>query len=336
MKRSGKYLLFMLLLLPAMVYSGDYAASFLDIGVGARALGMGGAFASIANDGSAFYWNPAGLALTRKIQLSGMYGPQFGSIKNPMGAFHYAGYVQPLPARAVVSVNWIRLSIDDIPVYGGLGNSTYWDRLHDISKRPTGDPEGYIKDTEDAFFFYFALMNTWEMDLGWDFHKVRVDLPIGVNIKYLRQKLGEGEASGIGLDIGTMLRFHLGDFTQVDNMGILAFGLNIQDVTDTKLSWNTRHVDPLGTNFKWGISYQQPLEWISGYLNIGYDRDSRYSRSHLGIEYMAFNIIGLRAGFTEGGFTCGMGLKLWVFQVDYAFLTHELDALHRINCSVTI
>ena len=37
------------------------AASFLEIGSGAKSLSMGGAFVSIANDVSALYWNPAGI-----------------------------------------------------------------------------------------------------------------------------------------------------------------------------------------------------------------------------------------------------------------------------------
>ncbi|MCH8285826.1 hypothetical protein IIB79_04770, partial [candidate division KSB1 bacterium] len=36
-----------------------YAGEFLSIGVGARAQALGGAFAAIADDGTAFYWNPA-------------------------------------------------------------------------------------------------------------------------------------------------------------------------------------------------------------------------------------------------------------------------------------
>ncbi len=42
--------------------SGTTAAQFLKIGVGARAIGMGGAFAATADDITAMYWNPAGLA----------------------------------------------------------------------------------------------------------------------------------------------------------------------------------------------------------------------------------------------------------------------------------
>ena len=37
-----------------------YAAEFLKIQVGARALGMGGAFTAVADDASAPWWNPAG------------------------------------------------------------------------------------------------------------------------------------------------------------------------------------------------------------------------------------------------------------------------------------
>ena len=41
---------------------GTTAGKFLSIPVGARALGMGGAFVAVANDVSAMYWNPAGIA----------------------------------------------------------------------------------------------------------------------------------------------------------------------------------------------------------------------------------------------------------------------------------
>ncbi|HID92967.1 MAG TPA: hypothetical protein EYP60_02615 [bacterium (Candidatus Stahlbacteria)] len=45
-----------------------YAGEFLHMGVGARPIGMGGAFTSVADDPSAGYWNPAGLT-----QLSGTH-----------------------------------------------------------------------------------------------------------------------------------------------------------------------------------------------------------------------------------------------------------------------
>jgi long-subunit fatty acid transport protein len=42
----------------------------LEIGAGGRALAMGGAYRAIAEDLSALYWNPAGLATVRRVELS--------------------------------------------------------------------------------------------------------------------------------------------------------------------------------------------------------------------------------------------------------------------------
>ena len=41
---------------------GTTGAAFLEIGIGARAVAMGNAFVGTANDVTALYWNPAGLA----------------------------------------------------------------------------------------------------------------------------------------------------------------------------------------------------------------------------------------------------------------------------------
>ena len=43
----------------AQVFSGTTTAQFLKIEAGARAIAMGGAFVSVADDVSAIYWHPA-------------------------------------------------------------------------------------------------------------------------------------------------------------------------------------------------------------------------------------------------------------------------------------
>jgi hypothetical protein len=50
--------------------AGTSSATFLRIGVGARAVAMGEAFVAVANDPSAVYWNPAGLASLQRRELS--------------------------------------------------------------------------------------------------------------------------------------------------------------------------------------------------------------------------------------------------------------------------
>jgi len=60
---------------------GTTAANFLKIGIGARSVAMGGAFTALADDDSALYWNPAGLAQLGGRELSTMYNMHFQEIK---------------------------------------------------------------------------------------------------------------------------------------------------------------------------------------------------------------------------------------------------------------
>ncbi len=317
--------------------AGEYAASFLEIGVGARALGMGGAFCSIADDESAFYWNPAGLGFIDRICISGMYGPQFGTLRNPLGQFHFMGYIQPLPGNAVVSFNWIRLSVDDIAIYPELQGDSKWDRLHDPSLRPTGNPDGYMSDTEDALFFSFAILNQFELDLGWKYNPLHIDMPMGINFKTIRQSLGDYGSSGIGLDIGMMIRFHMDEFFDSQWWGIFSSGIQLQDVTGTSINWDNDYQDLLPINAKWGLSYRQPIRKLNGELNVSFDKDSRWrGKNRWGLEFNGFQHFALRVGIDHGQLTCGTGLRFWIVNVNYALLTHKMDSIHRISCSISI
>ena len=318
------------------VYCGEYAASFLDIGLGARGLAMGGAFCSLVDDGTAFFWNPAGLGYVSKTSIAGMYGPQFGTIKEPLAQYHFVGISQPLIGNAVIGVNWVRFSADDIPVFSELQGDSYWDRFHDPSLRPSGDPEGYIRDVEDALFFTFARINRFTIDMSWGYYRFHVEIPIGINIKWIHQSLGDGEASGLGLDAGMMIRVRFEEALEEAKFGTFAFGLHLQDLTNTKLSWNTRHQDALPTNVRWGVSYSQPLPFGKHQVSLSYGKDTRWNgREHIGIEYTLLDRFALRAGLDDGAFTGGAGISFWKIHVDYAFLSHELDSLHRLSCSLT-
>lgn len=50
--------------------AGTSSGTFLRIGVGARAVGMGETFVAVANDPSAIYWNPAGLASLQRREIA--------------------------------------------------------------------------------------------------------------------------------------------------------------------------------------------------------------------------------------------------------------------------
>jgi hypothetical protein len=96
-------------------------ANFRPYVVGGRAAGMGGAFTAIADDGSAPYYNPGGLAFVRRSQLSlsgSVYGMVSGNQADALGDGHDFTYrdlnVFPVSTSAV----W-RLSDDGAPVDEG-------------------------------------------------------------------------------------------------------------------------------------------------------------------------------------------------------------------------
>ena len=97
-----------LALLGSLLWSGPalatrYAGEFLRIGVGARALGMGSAFVGLADDGTAAFWNPAGLATLSERQVTAMHAEQFGSIVQ----YDFLSYVMPVgsPGRPRQALN---------------------------------------------------------------------------------------------------------------------------------------------------------------------------------------------------------------------------------------
>ena len=68
-----------------------YAGEFLNVGAGARALGMGGAFVAVADDGTTAYWSPGGLPALTSKEISFMYCQQFKNLVKT----NYISYVHP-------------------------------------------------------------------------------------------------------------------------------------------------------------------------------------------------------------------------------------------------
>jgi hypothetical protein len=70
-----------------------YSNEFLNIGAGARGMAMGGAQVASVNDGTAGYWNPAGLVEVKECpQLNLMHAEYFAGI----GKYDYASLALPV------------------------------------------------------------------------------------------------------------------------------------------------------------------------------------------------------------------------------------------------
>ena len=92
--RHPKRLAVLLLLLGSTRQAGatKYAGEFLSVPVGARAVGMGGAFVAVADDATAPWWNPSGMVFLPYREVLPQHSEQFGSLVN----HDYLGAVFPL------------------------------------------------------------------------------------------------------------------------------------------------------------------------------------------------------------------------------------------------
>ncbi len=325
-----------------------YGGAFLELGVGARGLAMGEAYVSVADDGSSFYWNPAGIANMQRAEASGMYASLF---KGLVRHFHL-GFTRPLYNGAAVSVNWIRLSVPNIPQFDSPllndPNSSYDTRVANAGEDPYGfwnefaltqAELGLSNSNEDAFFITLSKQNKINVDFGWQYFVMPVTIPIGLNVKLLRQNLFDKQGSAIGFDFGTMLKFGLDDLLNDNRFGRISLGLAIKDIFNTKINWNTdsRHSDKIERSWHLGSSYMQPLTGINGKLLFAYSYQTQFVSPHnIGFEYTYYDRLALRFGLTDEKFTAGVGLQISPFRIDYAFRSHELGGSHRINTAIQL
>ncbi|MFH1010017.1 MAG: UPF0164 family protein, partial [bacterium] len=87
---------------PALPQSkvGTTAAPFLGIAVGARALGMGGAFVSVADDATALYWNPAGIARLSSYEVILVHTDWISDL-----SYDFVGVVFPLRGAGALGIH---------------------------------------------------------------------------------------------------------------------------------------------------------------------------------------------------------------------------------------
>lgn len=318
----------------------QYAGAFLELGIGARGMAMGEAYVSVADDGSAFYWNPAGAATLSRSEVSGMYASLF---KGLVKQFH-VGLTRSLYRDVAVSVNWIRLNVQGNPRLDSLALN------NPRVVKATDDPfnfwnqfalkqqaSGFVNSNDDAFFITLAKQNKINIDFGWQYFVIPVTIPIGLNVKLIRQNLFDKHGSALGVDFGTMFKFGLDDLMDNNNLGKISFGLTIKDIWNTKVKWNTDSLQSGKIKRSWNIggSYLQPFSSVGGKLLVAYSYRTNIKSPHkLGFEYTYYERLAIRFGLSNEKVTAGIGLKISPFYLDYAFRSHELGGSHRINTSI--
>jgi len=204
-----------LLLLPSMGFSQfrKYSNEFLNIGAGARGLGMGAANAASVSDGTAGYWNPAALVGVQNFPtVNLMHASYFDNI----GKYDYASFAIPEnDNKRVIGLSVLRFAVDDIP------NTLF-----------LVQPDGSINygnittfsSADYAFLFSYAQKIKDDNDLKMSF---------GANAKVIYRKVGHfATAWGFGIDAGFKMQKNRW------SLGIVA-----KDLTTTFNAWSFHFTD---------------------------------------------------------------------------------------------
>ena len=319
------FLLFALLLsIPAMG-AEKYAGEFLSLGAGARALGMGGSFTAVADDGTSAYWNPAGLGGLKRTELTFMHTTMFGLDK-----YDFLNCVQPFGKAGVFGLSWARLGIDEIPL-------TQLPKSNPMSASNRPFISSYMQDTENAFMLSYGKRLK---------ASILKDVQLGGTLKFIYNSVSGANRNAIGLggDVGFIWRASFLSNKQEPNSSDIALGIMAQDFFKTKLIWNTTsspsHTDVVQPNLKVGIAYSRMFPSISSDMLFSIDANTRYGlEMRYGVEYVLADLLSLRVGLQGHDLTAGAGLNVSFakgksglsFIIDYAFLSHELGNTHRIS-----
>lgn len=341
------------LLIAFPTYAENYTGDFLTNGVGARALGLGGAYVSIADDATATYWNPAGIAGgAHNYQVCMMHATR----RSGLGSFSYISGVGKLIPYVTFGVSWLRAGIDDIPIYYDVPAFdpaiSAGQRKNNPKYRPTEQdftPSGYLNDSENAFVLSlatrFSISQDWWDNFGRD--SIPPEFLFGMNVKGIFQNFsGVGEldevtslfdnygSSGYGFDAGMLIRLpDMNALFGLANAGGFAFGLNLQDISQTTLTWNTVSAlkESIPANLNIGLAYFTKF-LFNRELILSYQWQQRYGgQSHVGIEYELTEPLALRMGFRDSRLTTGIGILLQKFSLDYALLFGDLINTHFLS-----
>ena len=299
-----------------------YAGEFMSIGVGGRALGLGGAYTALASDATAGYWNPSGLARLEYPEFVLMHDERFGNLIN----YDFAAVVVPYGTDETFGLSVMRLGVDGIPDTRNAMVDNNGNGIFDNADRLDYDKITYFNSADWALYLSYA-------------SKYTSDLYYGVNIKFIRRTLAEYSATGVGFDIGLL-------YSPLDDLFI---GLNAQDITTTLLAWNTGRNELVSPTLKFGAAYF--FDVFGGRLAPTVDVDLRFENRqfastanlgpisldpHAGLEFDFKKTVAVRVGYSDvKQLTVGAGLHLRKLDIDYSFArfgkNDDLGDTHRIS-----
>ncbi|MCA9734556.1 MAG: PorV/PorQ family protein [Deferribacteres bacterium] len=310
---------------------GTTASPFLKIGIGGRALAMGEAYTTQAEDITGIYWNPAGLANISKNQALFSHYEYIADLNYDFGA-------------VVIPVEG----------FGTIGAFVGYLGMPDIERTTIQFPNGTGERVSANSYV-----------VGLSYSRALTDrFTIGSNAKYIQETIWHSKASGIAFDIGVFYRAFFRNLKI--GMSITNFGTEMQmqgrdmliqhDINDTFEGNNENiggHLDadhfPLPILFRVGLSSNiakdflgaENHDWIVAIDAVHPNDNKEYLSA--GTELRLYEMFSLRGGYrqlyledSEGGPTFGFGLYFKTMgtemNLDYANVDYgRLDKQNKFS-----
>jgi len=282
--------------------AGGQGGAFLRIPVGARPAGLGNAFTAIADDGSAPFFNPAGLCQIKGTRMGAMYNIMSLDRMN-----YQASIIVGSKRNSALAITFNSFGVGDIKeCLPGQG--------------PSGDT-----------------FSASDMAIGISAGgKIIPLLSLGAGAKYITQSIDENKATGFAFDLGALVTSPVssGLIKQIRcGASLMNFG--------GKMKWDTDsdHEDELLPTLRLGASADLQLTSfdVIGTADVsqslGREGDQKNDfKLHLGVEGWLANLFAIRAGLDGEDFTMGASILFGDFRFDYAYITDYLDegATHKL------
>jgi hypothetical protein len=302
---------------------GEAGAACLIIQPGARANGMGQSFVAISDDATGGWWNPAGLAFTRK-NIDLMHSQLVPELASDV-FYEFMGGTFELEGIGILGFSIIYLSYgewegrDDNDTY--LGKFTSWEVAPMIG--------GAVKLTEN-------------IGVGMNLKFVYIDLAPPVQ----NQPAGRGHS--VALDAGVLWKIQ--DFS-LAGMSIkrLNLGLCVSNLGPSITFIDRDQAAPLPRNLRMGFAYTPYMTNVGSLTMVGevnrplveFKRSNTY---HFGGEFLYVDLLAVRGGYVydkDGNIqspTYGLG---FIFnksvRIDWASIPQakELGRVNRWSIGVT-
>lgn len=331
--------------------AGTSAVPFLLISPGAKAGGMGESGVALANDATAVFWNPAGLAF--------QYDPE-----NYESEHNFPFEVSLMHTKWLPQFNFddlfydyaaVRYYIDGVGTIGG--SFTFLNLGESQATGENGEDLGTFDSKEYALTLSYS-------------EKIKSNLSLGINVKYIKSDLvpknvtvgseqTSGQANSVALDLGVLW---VPDFEFLQNK--LSVGANLSNLGPAITYNDKKQEDPIPTHLRMGVAYNiiddefnkligtyelgrllvhkegatadkwYEAVFYSSWTKPGFSNVLRSFTHGLGLEYWYGNLFALRTGYfnEQADFgnrkflTFGAGIVINSFGVDFGYISDSEDS----------